>query len=64
MNPITVRDSTDTDMPAVQRIYAYYVLHGLGSFEEKPPSVSELQRRRRTCSAVACPISLQKSTEP
>jgi L-amino acid N-acyltransferase YncA len=47
MKDLVVRDSIDADMPAVQRIYAYYVLHGLGSFEEKPPSVSELQRRRK-----------------
>lgn len=47
MNDIVVRDSIDADMAAVQRIYAYYVLHGLGSFEEKPPPVAELQRRRK-----------------
>ena len=46
MNQILVRDSIDVDMPAAQRIYAYYVLHGLGSFEEEPPSVVELGRRR------------------
>jgi len=46
MSQIVVRDSTNTDMPAVRRIYAHHVLHGLGSFEEKPPSVVELQRRR------------------
>jgi L-amino acid N-acyltransferase YncA len=46
MNQILVRDSMNADMSAVQRIYAYYVLHGLGSFEEEPPSVVELRRRR------------------
>lgn len=46
MNHIIVRDSIDADMSAVQRIYAHYVLHGLGSFEEEPPSVAELKRRR------------------
>ena len=33
-------------MLAVHRIYAHYVLHGLGSFEEEPPSLAELERRR------------------
>jgi phosphinothricin acetyltransferase len=46
MNHIIVRDSIDADMSAVQCIYAHYVLHGLGSFEEEPPSVAELKRRR------------------
>jgi len=46
MSQILVRDSIDADMSAVQRIYAHYVLHGLGSFEEEPPSVVELKSRR------------------
>ena len=46
MSHIIVRNSTHTDMSAVQRIYAYHVLHGLGSFEEEPPSFAELRRRR------------------
>ena len=46
MSHIIVRNSTHTDMSAVQRIYAYHVLHGLGSFEEEPPSLAELRRRR------------------
>jgi L-amino acid N-acyltransferase YncA len=41
-----IRDATDDDMAAVQRIYAHHVRHGLASFEEEPPSVSELKRRR------------------
>jgi L-amino acid N-acyltransferase YncA len=41
-----VRDSCDEDMGSVQAIYAFHVLHGLASFEEEPPSVEELARRR------------------
>jgi L-amino acid N-acyltransferase YncA len=33
-------------MPKVQAIYSFHVLHGLASFEEEPPSVDELSRRR------------------
>ena len=46
MSHIVVRNSTDADVSAVHRIYAYHVLHGLGSFEEDQPSVAELKRRR------------------
>jgi L-amino acid N-acyltransferase YncA len=41
-----VRDSRDEDMPRIQTIYGFHVLHGLASFEEEPPSVDELSRRR------------------
>ncbi|HET6522565.1 MAG TPA: GNAT family N-acetyltransferase [Geminicoccaceae bacterium] len=43
---VAVRDATDADMEAVRRIYAHHVLHGLATFEEEPPSVEELRRRR------------------
>ena len=33
------------DLPAMQEIYAYHVLHGLASFEEEPPSAAEMRRR-------------------
>lgn len=42
----TVRDSRDTDVAAIQAIYAFHVLHGLASFEEQPPTVDEMARRR------------------
>ncbi len=45
-NKIVIRDGEDTDISVVQRIYAHHVLHGLASFEEQPPSVAELSRRR------------------
>ena len=44
---ILVRDAGDADIEAVQRIYAFYVLHGLATFEESPPPVDELLRRRQ-----------------
>jgi phosphinothricin acetyltransferase len=42
----TVRASRETDLPVIHAIYAHHVLHGFGSFEEQPPSVEELGRRR------------------
>ena len=44
---VSVRDAIETDFPAIQRIYAHHVLHGLGSFEEEPPSAADLAARRR-----------------
>ena len=45
--PFTVRDSQDSDVAAIQKIYAHHVLTGLGSFEETPPPPDEMARRRR-----------------
>jgi phosphinothricin acetyltransferase len=52
---ITVRDSRDDDLAAIAEIYAYHVTHGFGSFEETPPSVEELRRRRSEISARGLP---------
>jgi len=43
---VVIRPSREADMPAVQRIYAHHVMHGFGSFEEEPPDLAELMRRR------------------
>jgi L-amino acid N-acyltransferase YncA len=32
---------------AIQAIYAHWVIHGLASFEESPPDVAEIDRRRQ-----------------
>jgi L-amino acid N-acyltransferase YncA len=41
-----IRPSREADMAAVHRIYAHHVMHGFGSFEEEPPDLAELMRRR------------------
>jgi phosphinothricin acetyltransferase len=46
MDALTLRDSTDTDLPAIQAIYAHHVLHGTGSFELEPPTLQEMAQRR------------------
>jgi L-amino acid N-acyltransferase YncA len=43
---ITIRSSTDADIPAITEIYGWNVLNGLGTFEEDPPSQDEMARRR------------------
>ena len=44
--PPTVRDAREADMAAVAEIYAHHVLNGLATFEEVPPSLAEMARRR------------------
>lgn len=43
---VDVRDAREGDMRFVQEIYAHHVLHGLASFEEDAPAVSEMIGRR------------------
>lgn len=43
---ILVRDAAEDDMAAVLEIYSHHVLHGLASFEEQPPALSEMRLRR------------------
>jgi phosphinothricin acetyltransferase len=40
-----VRLAAPHDLPTIQSIYAYHVLHGLASFEEEAPPVEEMRRR-------------------
>jgi L-amino acid N-acyltransferase YncA len=42
----TIRPSRDDDIAAITAIYAHHVLHGVGTFEEIPPSAEEIGRRR------------------
>jgi L-amino acid N-acyltransferase YncA len=41
-----IRPSRDDDVAAITAIYGYHVLHGVASFEEVPPPVDEIARRR------------------
>lgn len=52
---VAVRPSTPADIPAIQAIYAREVLHGLASFEETPPDVAEMTRRRDAVLAAGMP---------
>jgi L-amino acid N-acyltransferase YncA len=53
---INVRVAQDEDLPAIAGIYAYHVLHGCGSFEEAPPSLDEIARRRSNVRAKGLPF--------
>lgn len=41
-----IRPSQPGDLPAICAIYAHHVSYGLATFEEEPPDVAELGRRR------------------
>ena len=43
---LSIRDATENDLAAIQAIYAHHVNHGLASFEEVPPDIAEITRRR------------------
>jgi L-amino acid N-acyltransferase YncA len=45
-NGLLVRPSRDDDIAAIAAIYGHHVLHGVASFEEVPPAVEEMARRR------------------
>jgi L-amino acid N-acyltransferase YncA len=44
---VLIRASQDDDLAAIAAIYRHHVLHGIASFEEQPPAIGEIARRRR-----------------
>jgi L-amino acid N-acyltransferase YncA len=50
-----IRDAKEADMEAVQAIYAHHVRYGLATFEEEPPTASELNARRETVVTAGLP---------
>lgn len=55
MAELIVRDAEAGDMAAVAEIYAHHVLHGVGTFEEIPPTEAEMQARRAAVVARSLP---------
>lgn len=52
--PMDIRAAAPPDLPDVQAIYAYHVLHGAGTFEEVPPTVEEMTERFAGIVATDC----------
>lgn len=52
---VRVRMATEADIPAVQEIYAYYVGQTTASFEDDPPTVSEMTARFQRVQARGLP---------
>ena len=43
---LTLRSSTDADIPAITAIYTHHVTHGTGTFETTPPTEADMAQRR------------------
>ncbi len=50
-----IRDAVEDDFADVQAIYAHHVQHGVGTFEETPPSVAEMAGRWRSVTGFGLP---------
>jgi phosphinothricin acetyltransferase len=55
MQELVVRASTEGDLPTIQAIYAWHVLHGTGTFELEAPDLAEMAQRRRNVLANGMP---------
>jgi phosphinothricin acetyltransferase len=55
MSDPVLRTAAESDVPAIQAIYAHHVTHGLGSFEETPPDLAEISRRRADVDVAGLP---------
>jgi phosphinothricin acetyltransferase len=52
---LTLRPSTDSDLPAITAIYGHHVSHGTGTFETVPPTEAEMGARRADVLAKGLP---------
>ena len=50
-----LREAAETDLPAIQQIYAHHVQHGAGTFEEEPPTVQDMMARHAAVIANGLP---------
>ena len=50
-----IADAAPAHLPAIHRIYAHWVLNGLASFEEVPPEIGEMDRRRLAVQELGLP---------
>ena len=58
-----VRDAAPDDAAALAAIYGHHVLHGVGTFEETPPSVEEMIRRQAAVRALGLPYLVAEAQE-
>lgn len=52
---VAIRPSADADVGAIAAIYGHHVLNGVASFEEVPPDLAEIGRRRTNILAHGLP---------
>jgi L-amino acid N-acyltransferase YncA len=56
VSALRIRDATEHDAAALHAIYAHYVLHGFGTFEEAPPGAPSFADKLRTIAAHGLPF--------
>jgi L-amino acid N-acyltransferase YncA len=61
--PIVVRDAHEGDTACIQRIYAHYVLNGLATFEEVPPTLEDMCSRREIIQGAGLPYLVAEVDE-
>ena len=61
---IRVRDVREADMPRIHAIYVHHMRTGLGSFEETPPDLAEMIRRRDDIVARRLPYVVAEADDP
>lgn len=59
--PARLRPATEEDMAAILAIYSHYVTRTFVSFEEVPPSLEEMQARRRRTLGLGLPYLVAES---
>src|SRR6476661_9915192 len=52
---LTLRASTEQDVPAITAIYGHHVTHGTGTFETAPPTEADMATRRADVLAKGLP---------
>jgi len=57
---IKILSVVEEDIPAIQSIYAYHVLNGLGTFEEIPPTIEEMTERYSKITTAGFPYLVAK----
>ena len=63
MNGLIVRASTEADVARCAEIYGHHVLYGTASFEETPPDLAEMKKRRAAVLARRVHPRVQNSSE-
>lgn len=56
MSALSIRNATEHDAAELHLIYAHYVLHGFGTFEEVPPGAHSFEEKIRAIAAHGLPF--------
>jgi L-amino acid N-acyltransferase YncA len=60
---ILVRDAREADTASIQKIYAHYVLNGVATFEEVPPTLEDMCSRREIIQGAGLPYLVAELQE-